>query len=404
MQPEANGHGRLARLADLAVNVGANVQPGQLVVINAFVQATDAAREVARSAYRAGARFVDVKYVDRHLKRALIELGPDESLSWSTPWDLAMMETLAAERAAYIQISGEFDPNLFVDLDGKRVGRAEPKELLSVWHRLVTAREVAWTIVPAPSTARATEVFGRPDVDALWSAIEKALRLDQADPVAAWRDHLDRLDRIATALTERRFDALRYRGPGTDLTVGLLPSSTWHSGKFATASGQPHVPNLPTEEVFTSPDKRRAEGTIRSTRPLSIAGTIVRDLEFRLQDGRIVDVHAANGADIVRAQLATDSDACRLGEVALVDRSSEVGKLGITFADTLFDENATCHIAYGGGFEFCVDDEADRARGLSDSSEHTDFMVGGPDVVVDGREKNGAWVPIIHDNEFRIAR
>lgn len=393
---------RIERLAELAVKVGANVQPGQLVVILCPVDAVPMARAVARSAYRAGARFVDIRYIDPHLRRALVELGPDASLSLSMPWEITLLETLAAERGAYIQIVGETEPYLLADLDGDRVGRARQRDLFGVWARLVEERKVAWTIIAAPNPAWAAEVFGKPDVDALWSAVEKTVRLDRPDPAAAWRERLDRLDQIAAALTERRFDALRYRGPGTDLVVGLLPSSRWGCGKFATVFGQPHVPNLPTEEVFTSPDKNRAEGTIRCTRPLQLTGTIVHDLEFDLKEGRIVEARASNGVEVVRAQLATDPDASRLGEVALVDGSSEVGKLGLTFNETLFDENATCHIAYGSGFSFCVEDEADRAAGLSHSREHTDFMVGGPEVDVDGKDRGGSWVPVIRHNEFVI--
>ncbi|HEX2645685.1 MAG TPA: aminopeptidase, partial [Candidatus Dormibacteraeota bacterium] len=201
---------------------------------------------------------------------------------------------------------------------------------------------------------------------------------------------------------DRRFDALRYRGPGTDLTVGLLPSSRWQGGTIETAFGVTHVPNLPTEEVFTSPDKRRAEGHIRSTLPLQWFGTMVRDLELEFRDGQIVNVKASEGADVIRGDIARDANANRLGELALVDGSSEVGRLGITFYNTLFDENATSHIAYGNGFAFCIEDEKDREAGLNASSAHTDFMVGGPEVEIDGQERNGAWVPIIRDNRFQI--
>ncbi len=256
---------------------------------------------------------------------------------------------------------------------------------------------------PCTDPGRALQVFGEPDVEALWDAIEKAVRLDRPDPVTAWRDHIERLAAIAGALNERRFDSLRYRGPGTDFTVGLLDSSRWDGADTETIFGLSHVPNIPTEEVFTSPDCRRAEGRLRSTRPLHILGTVVRDLEFAFHEGRIVDVKASSGADVVRGQLALDENASRLGEVSLVDGSSEVGKLGLIFYNTLFDENATSHIAYGAGFDFCVPDENDRAEGLNRSAVHTDFMVGGPGVEVDGKERTGAWVPVLRNNEFQIA-
>jgi len=389
-------------MAELAVRVGVGVQPGQLVVVLGQVENAPLTREIARAAYRAGASFVGSRYTDQHLTRALIELGPEASLSASTPWDVTMLKTLVAERGAYIQVSGDPEPELLADLDGNRVGRARPHDFVAEWGRMVSERLVSWTIVPAPNAGWARQVFGTPDVDALWSAVEKAVRLDRADPIAEWRARLDRLDRIASALTERRFDSLRYRGPGTDLIVGLLPSGRWKSGNFQTIFGHSHVPNLPTEEVFTSPDRRRADGKLRSTRPLQVGGTLVRDLELEFREGRIVEVRASSGADVIRGQVAIDDGAARLGEVSLVDGSSEVGKLGLTFYNTLFDENATCHIAYGFGFAFCVDDEADREAGLNDSSVHTDFMVGGPEVEIDGREPGGAWIPILRRDEFQI--
>ena len=396
-----NQQDRLERLATLAVKVGANVQPGQTVVVSCRVEHAPLAREIARAAYRAGAATVQPRYSDQHFDRALIELGPEESLGLTSAADLAMYEDLGARHGAMINITGEPAPTLLSDLDETRIGKLSPVAAREIWRKLVGERQVNWTIVAMPNPAWAEQIFGSPDVEPLWQAIEKVVRLDTDDPVARWRAHIKRLDAIASALNDRRFDALHYRGPGTDLTVGLLPGSRWMCANFQTEDGIRHVPNLPTEEVFTTPDRRRAEGRLRSTRPLQVGGTMVEDLSFVFKDGRITEVNAREGADIIRARVATDEGAARLGEVALVDGSSEVGKLGITFFSTLFDENATCHIAFGSGFEFAVGD-ADRQDGMNVSSVHTDFMVGGPEVEVDGIEKNGARVPILRNDEFQI--
>ncbi|GAC1471246.1 MAG: aminopeptidase [Candidatus Dormibacteraceae bacterium] len=392
---------RLQRLARLTVEVGANVQPGQPVVVAGYPEHAPLVREIARAAYRAGASRVYPDYMDKHLDRALIELGPEESLGLSSAGSIALLQDVIARKGALVRVAAEPAPDLFKDLDPTRLGKLMPIDYLHLWRDAVGERTVQWTIVALPNPAWAEQVFGEPDVERLWQAVEKAVRLDTPDPVAAWKAHIQRLGKIAAALNERHFDALHYRGPGTDLTVGLLPASRWWCADFQTTYGVRHIPNMPTEEVFTSPDKRRAEGRIKSTRPVQVGGTVVKDLEFVFKDGRITEVRASAGADVIRAKVATDEGAARLGEVALVDGSSEVGKLGITFFSTLFDENATCHMAFGSGFAFAVD-ETDRAAGLNTSAAHTDFMVGGPEVDVDGIEKGGKRVPILRNEEFQV--
>ena len=393
---------RLERHAELTVRFAANVAEGQLVVIQAHVEHAPLVRAVARAAYRAGARWVGADYRDEHLHRSRVELAPEDSLTWTPPWALTRLETLETEGGALIALHGDPEPDLLADVDGVRLGKARPLAYAERWREIAPSGRVNWTIVPAPTPGWAAQVFGRPDEERLWAALEKAMRLTEPDPVAAWRRRLDQLSLVAADLNERRFQALRYRGPGTDLTVGLLPSSNWLAAEQRTVTGRSNIVNLPTEEVFTTPDRRRADGVVRSTRPLSLGGRTVRDLELRLRDGRVVDVRASSGAEVVRGQMEVDEGARRLGEVALVDGASGVGRLGITFFNTLLDENATCHIAYGFGIRNAVADERDQEVGLNEAATHVDFMVGGPEVDVDGVEPGGATVPILRGDVFQI--
>jgi aminopeptidase len=260
---------------------------------------------------------------------------------------------------------------------------------------------LAWTIIGCPSPGWAEAVFGEPDTERLWRAVEHAIRLDEDDPVAAWREHLDRLARRAASLTQRRFDGVRFRGPGTDLFVGLNARSRWLGGASETAWGQTIVANIPTDEVFTTPDWRRTEGTVRSTRPLALEGTIVRDLEIRFEQGRAVEVNASVGAEAVRQGMTRDPQSPYLGELALVDGASRVGETGVLFLDIGYDENAASHLAYGSGYPQGLEGatglsgEELLAAGCNTGGTHVDFMVGGPEVDVDGITGDGQVVPII---------
>jgi aminopeptidase len=398
---------RLERYAGLIVRVGANVQPGQIVFLNSPLEHAELVRAVTRAAYLAGARYVDVNYGDAHVRRSMLELAPDEELAASYPWQLARLEAVI-DGGAQIGILGEAEPELFSDLNQERVGRARPVELNRRYLGAVNDRRMNWTLAAHPTEGQAAAVFGRPDVERLWEAVTFCVRLDEPDPVEAWRQQTARLRRRAEQLDALELDAVRFSGPGTDLTIGLLPESRWRGGGLTTDGGIDHVPNMPTEEVFTCPDLRRTTGTVRATRPLALGGAVVRDLELRFEDGRIVEVSASAGAEAVNGQLAVDDSASALGEVALVDGSSRVGRTGLTFFDTLFDENATCHVAYGTAVLFALagvpegsPDEL-RERGVNVSAVHTDFMIGGPEVAVDGISRDGRPVPLLREDVWQL--
>jgi aminopeptidase len=260
----------------------------------------------------------------------------------------------------------------------------------------------------APNSGWARAIFGAPELERLWAAVAQATRLDRPDPVGAWREHVAELGARAAALAARRFDAIHFRGPGTDLTVGLIPGARWLGGSHTSSSGVEFVPNLPTEEVYTSPDRRRAHGRVRLTYPVVVPDmhAYVEGLELRLANGRIVEATADKGGEAIRAQLASEPNAAHLGEVALVDGSSAVRATGLVFGDSLYDENAGSHIAYGRAFPTVLDAASGRgpdellALGLNVASVHTDLVIGGPQVEVDGLDQAGRATSIIRDDRW----
>ncbi|HEY3190893.1 MAG TPA: aminopeptidase [Solirubrobacteraceae bacterium] len=388
-------------LADLAVVGGANLQRGQILALSTEPGKEELTRAVAASAYRHGAKFVDVWSFDLHVKRARVLYGADEDLEYVPPWYGERLRALGEHRAARVGLTGPVEPTLFDGLDPARLAR-DPLPRLPEAVELVNAQTTNWTLIPCPTPEWAALVHGDGDgaLDRLWEDVARVCRLDADDPSAAWRARADQLVGIAERLTAARLDALRFTGPGTDLTVGLLGGSRWLGGRMETVGGIVHVPNLPTEEVFTAPDPQRVDGEVRSTKPLVLGGTTVRGLRVRFEGGRAVSIEADEGGEVLAELTRRDEGAARLGEVALVDRESRVGALDRVFYDTLLDENAASHVALGAAYAVTVSDE-DRER-VNTSVIHIDFMIGGDDVRVTGIAPDGAEVPVLEGGVFRL--
>jgi aminopeptidase len=396
----------LERYADLIVSVGANVQPDQVLAVEAQLEAQPLVHAIARRAYEKGARYVDVQYFDGAVKRIRAEDAREETLDWVPPWLGRRMELLGDLDAARCVLVPLVPPGLLDGVDPARAGLDRLPTIKETF-KTIDDRSVAWTLSPFPTRAWARIVY--PDVEAaegldrLWGDVVHVCRLDEPDPAKAWYDRIEEIFQVAGRLDALDLDALHFEGPGTDLTVGLLPSSRFakEGGSSQTRTGVRHVPNIPTEEVYTTPDPERTHGVVTATKPLDVAGSLLTGLRIRFEGGRAVEIDADANADALRGRCAVDEGAARLGEVALVDRESRIGQLGRTFFTTLLDENAASHLALGDAYSSPIADDADLPR-INASAVHIDFMIGSDDVSVTGTTKSGDRVPILRGGAWQI--
>jgi aminopeptidase len=411
---------KLQIYAELAVKVALNVQPGQRVMIigplangGASLEAAPLARQIAAAAYRAGSPLVETIYGDELQQLLRFKHAPRDAFGNFSAWlPKALTEHVAAGHAV-LSISAN-DPDLLQD---------EPAELVSAvlqataremrpFREQISRNQTNWAIVAAASAGWAAKIFpGVPSAEArdrLWDAIARMCRLDAEDPLAAWETHLGNLAARSEYLNAKQYSALKYRGPGTDLTIGLPQGHVWVSGRSASRNGIPFTANLPTEEVFTIAHKDRVDGTVRASKPLSYGSTLIEGFSVTFADGRVVNMTAERNADTLQRLLDTDQGARRLGEVALVPHSSPISQSGLLFYNTLFDENAASHIALGNAYKFTLkggnemtDQEFEQSGG-NRSAVHVDFMIGSGELDVDGVLSNGSSEPLMRQGEWAM--
>ncbi|MDP9096875.1 MAG: aminopeptidase [Pseudomonadota bacterium] len=398
-------------MAEVAVRVGLALQPGQELVLTAPLEAAPLVRRITHHAYAAGAKLVTALYADDESTLARFEAAPDDAFDYAPAWLYDGMAAAFRAGAARLAIGGE-DPSLLSGQNPDRVARANRAR--SVAYRpaleLITSFAINWNIVCYATAAWARTVFpALPDAEAqagLWDAIFAASRVDAPDPVAAWTTHNATLHARTAALNAKRFDALHFSGPDTDLRVGLADGHLWLGGSEPARNGIVCNPNIPSEEVFTTPHLGRVDGFVRSTKPLSYQGTLIEDIEVRFEAGRIVHSAARTGHAVLERVLGTDEGARRLGEVALVPHSSPISRSGLLFCNTLFDENAASHIALGQAYRTCLQGgtEAGPAelaeRGANTSLIHIDWMIGSGRVDVDGIGADGSREPVMRAGEW----
>lgn len=405
---------KLDRLAEIAVRVGLNLARGQEVVMTTPLDGLPLARLISDHAYKAGASLVTTLINDDELTLSRFRHASDESFDRSNGWLFEGMANAFRNGAARLAVVGD-NPALLAGQDPAKVGRANRARSKAYQPalELITNFAINWSLVPAATPAWAKAVFPNeaPDVALakLWEAIFAASRVNSVDPVAEWREHNRALHARKDFLNAKRYAALHFRGPGTDLKVGLADDHDWNGGAAEAENGIVCNANIPTEEVFTTPHAMRCDGTVRSTKPLSHMGTMIEGIEVRFSEGRVVEARASKGEEVLMQMIDTDEGARRLGEVALVPHSSPISQSGLLFENTLFDENAASHIALGQAYSKCIigggkmsADEL-KKRGANRSLIHVDWMIGSAAIDVDGIAANGQAEPLMRKGEWAVA-
>jgi len=402
---------KLNHLAKVAVHVGLGLAAGQQLVMTATLDSIPLVRRITEEAYKAGATLVTTLLGDEESTLLRYRHAPDASFDVAAAWLYEGMAQAYRKGAARLAIAGG-NPALLSGEDPEKVSRANraASKAYRPAMELITRHDINWTIVSCATPAWAKAVFPNlpqeERMSRLWNAIFAASRADLPDPVAAWKEHDAKLHAWAGRMNQSRFSALHFKGPGTDLKVGLADDHLWLGGGTTAGNGRYCIPNMPTEEVFTTPHKDRVDGRVTSTKPLSHQGTMIEGISVRFEAGRIVEAHASRGEQVLQRMIDTDDGARRLGEVSLVPHSSPIAASGLLFSNTLYDENAACHIALGQAYSNCVKDgdklkpEELAARGANESLIHVDWMIGSGKIDVDGLRPDGSAEPVMRQGEW----
>lgn len=402
---------KLTKYAELAVKIGVNIQPNQYLYIAASIESAPFVQVVTKIAYEIGAKQVFVDYTDDQITRTRYELAPADSFDFFPPWKVQEREWLAEEGAAFMSIVSQ-SPDLLSGIDSKRIASFQKASgtALNKYRQYVQSDKISWTVIAAPSKQWARKVFPElpeeKQVEALWDAIFKATRADLDNPVEAWAQHNDNLHEKVDYLNNKNYAKLHYTAPGTDLTIELPKGHLWCGAGSINEKGEEFMANMPTEEVFTVPHKDGVNGYVSSTKPLSYGGNIIDNFKLTFENGRIVQVEAAQGEEVLKNLVATDEGSHYLGEVALVPYHSPISQSNILFYNTLFDENASNHLAIGSAYAFCIEggksmssDEL-KAHGLNESITHVDFMIGSEQMNIDGVTADGQSEPVFRNGNW----
>ncbi|WP_226681493.1 aminopeptidase [Sutcliffiella horikoshii] len=401
----------MEKYAELSVKVGVNVQKGQTLIVNADIATAPFVRLVTKKAYEAGAKLVQIEWTDEQVTRIRYDKAPNESFEYFPTWRAEMLEKAYEEGAAMLAITS-VNPDLLKGVDASKIANLQKAagEATKGYRKMVMADKISWSIVAVPSKGWSAKVF--PDLteqeqeEKLWEAIFHATRANLEDPVQAWMDHKEKLSEKVEFLNEKKFKSLHYKAEGTDLTIELAEKHVWIGPESINENGVAFIANMPTEEVFTTPLKTGVNGTVRSSKPLNYGGNMIDNFSITFENGKIVSFEAEEGYETLQKLIETDEGSHYLGEVALVPHDSPISNTNLIFYNTLFDENASHHLAIGNAYSFALEggkqmsEEELEAAGANSSITHVDFMIGSSDMDIDGITKDGERVPLFRQGNW----